>query len=205
MAFYDFYDQRGGYDTTDMGYRNYYGRENYRQPYFDHAAPGMYRRGGGRRYYSEPYGLENYRRDYRHGGGYTDGRFGFLPPEEVVRRVPPPLWTDDGYRRHQGGYRIDRRDFHGGQNYGHGNFLHLQDGGDLVEHRQELELYVPLCCDKCERKLRKHMEYLPGVENITMDQTTKKVTVFGNVNPLDALNRARLDKPESDFWHPRYR
>jgi len=83
MAFYDFYDQGGGYDSMDMGYRNYYGRENYRQqPYYDAISPGMYRHGGGRRYNSEPY-LENYRRDYRHGGGYTDGRFGVLPPEEV--------------------------------------------------------------------------------------------------------------------------
>ncbi len=46
---------------------------------------------------------------------------------------------------------------------------------------------------------------LLGVETITMDQTTKKVVVFGNVNPLNVLNRARLDKPESEFWHPRYR
>lgn len=27
---------------------------------------------------------------------------------------------------------------------------------------EEVELYVPICCDKCERKLKKHLMYIPG-------------------------------------------
>jgi hypothetical protein len=46
---------------------------------------------------------------------------------------------------------------------------------------------------------------LLGVENVTVDQETKKVVVFGHVNPSHVLRRARQDKPESDFWLPHYR
>ncbi|CAK9201369.1 unnamed protein product [Sphagnum jensenii] len=67
-----------------------------------------------------------------------------------------------------------------------------------------VELWVPLCCDKCERKVREHLEDMEGVEKVKLDQSTKKVTVTGDIRPAFALSRAQRRKPESTFWDMRH-
>jgi copper chaperone CopZ len=54
-----------------------------------------------------------------------------------------------------------------------------------------LLLKVPMCCDKCEEKVREELNELPGVQTIVCDQSNQKVTVIGHVDPILALKQVK--------------
>jgi copper chaperone CopZ len=63
-----------------------------------------------------------------------------------------------------------------------------------------LLLKVPMCCDKCEEKVREELNELPGVQTIECDQSNQKVTVTGHVDPILALKQVKKVKKKSDFF-----
>lgn len=63
-----------------------------------------------------------------------------------------------------------------------------------------LELKVPMCCNKCEEKVKEHLKELEGVHDVVCDQTKQRVTVAGPVDPFLALRKAKKVKKKSDFF-----
>lgn len=63
-----------------------------------------------------------------------------------------------------------------------------------------LELKVPMCCSKCEEKVRDELEDLEGVRDVVTDQYNQRVTVTGYVDPFRALKKVRKVKKKSDFF-----
>jgi copper chaperone CopZ len=68
----------------------------------------------------------------------------------------------------------------------------------VVHH--PIELKVPMCCEKCVRKVRERLLALEGVDNVICDQYYQKVTVYGNVDPSRVLNQVKRVKKRSVFW-----
>lgn len=62
-----------------------------------------------------------------------------------------------------------------------------------------IEMKVPLCCDKCERKVRQALEDCVGVKDVICDREKNRVTVTGFVDPYKALRRVKKIKPKSDL------
>lgn len=62
-----------------------------------------------------------------------------------------------------------------------------------------VELLVPMCCTKCEEKVRENMLELEGVQGVIVDPTTQRVTVTGFVDPLRTLKKARKVKRDSQL------
>ncbi|KAH9536726.1 hypothetical protein CY35_16G015100 [Sphagnum magellanicum] len=63
-----------------------------------------------------------------------------------------------------------------------------------------LELTVPMCCAKCEEKVKEELEELSGVRNVITDQSNQRVTVLGHVDPLLALKKVKKVKKKSQFF-----
>jgi hypothetical protein len=63
-----------------------------------------------------------------------------------------------------------------------------------------VELMVPMCCTKCEEKLREEIFELDGIQRVICDQSMHKVVVTGFVDPLRVLKKARRVKKRSQFW-----
>lgn len=63
-----------------------------------------------------------------------------------------------------------------------------------------IELKVPMCCEKCAKKVKERLLQLEGVENVVTDQYNQKVTVHGRVDPSRVLQRVKLVKKRSVFW-----
>ncbi|KAG5550107.1 hypothetical protein RHGRI_015155 [Rhododendron griersonianum] len=53
---------------------------------------------------------------------------------------------------------------------------------------QEVVLRVSLHCKGCEGKVRKHISRMQGVKSFKIDFAAKKVTVVGDITPLEALS-----------------
>ncbi|KAI5682240.1 hypothetical protein M9H77_03468 [Catharanthus roseus] len=66
---------------------------------------------------------------------------------------------------------------------------------------QVVVLRVSLHCRGCERKMRKHISRMEGVSSFNIDFAAKKVTVVGNVTPLDVLNSISKVK-NAQLWTP---
>lgn len=66
---------------------------------------------------------------------------------------------------------------------------------------QVVVLRVSLHCRGCERKMRKHISRMEGVSSFNIDFAAKKVTVVGNVTPLEVL--ASISKVKNaQLWTP---
>jgi copper chaperone CopZ len=63
-----------------------------------------------------------------------------------------------------------------------------------------LELTVPMCCEKCEEKVKEELEELDGVRDVICDQYNQRVTVTGFVDPLKALRKVKKVKKKSAFF-----
>lgn len=61
-------------------------------------------------------------------------------------------------------------------------------------------LSVPMCCEKCVKKVRKALDDLEGVRDVELDQYNQLVTIHGDVDPEKALRRVRRVKKNSQFW-----
>ncbi|WOL14856.1 protein SODIUM POTASSIUM ROOT DEFECTIVE 3 [Canna indica] len=66
---------------------------------------------------------------------------------------------------------------------------------------QVVVMRVSLHCKGCEGKVRKHISKMEGVTSFSIDLATKKVTVIGDVTPLDVLNSVTKVK-NAQFWPP---
>jgi len=65
---------------------------------------------------------------------------------------------------------------------------------------QPIELKVPMCCEKCAKKVKDRLLDLEGVKDVVIDQYNQKVTVYGPADPARVLNRVKLVKKRSAFW-----
>ncbi|CAK9203912.1 unnamed protein product [Sphagnum troendelagicum] len=68
---------------------------------------------------------------------------------------------------------------------------------------QDIDLKVPMCCAKCEEKVREELLDVEGVYSVVCDQHCQKVTVTGNYNsvdPLHLLKKVKRIKKNSKFW-----
>jgi copper chaperone CopZ len=69
----------------------------------------------------------------------------------------------------------------------------------IVHH--PIELKVPMCCEKCAKKVKDRLLDLDGVESVVTDQYHQKVTVYGpTLDPARVLRRVKLVKKRSAFW-----
>lgn len=64
-----------------------------------------------------------------------------------------------------------------------------------------LELTVPMCCEKCQEKVKEELEELDGVRDVICDQYNQRVTVTGFVDPLKALRKVKKVKKKSTFFN----
>jgi copper chaperone CopZ len=64
-----------------------------------------------------------------------------------------------------------------------------------------MELTVPMCCEKCQEKVKEALEEVEGVRNVICDQYNQRVTVTGFVDPLKVLRRAKRVKKKSAFFN----
>jgi len=63
-----------------------------------------------------------------------------------------------------------------------------------------IELRVPMCCEKCMKKVTEKLLDLSGVEGVMTDQYNQKVIVTGTVDPSKVLSRVKDVKKQSVFW-----
>ncbi|KAK8315605.1 hypothetical protein V6Z12_D01G253800 [Gossypium hirsutum] len=67
------------------------------------------------------------------------------------------------------------------------------------DQHQVVVLKVSLHCKGCEGKVRKHLSKMKGVTSFNIDFEAKKVTIVGEVTPLQVL--ASVSKVKSaQFW-----
>ncbi|XP_022859175.1 protein SODIUM POTASSIUM ROOT DEFECTIVE 2-like [Olea europaea var. sylvestris] len=66
---------------------------------------------------------------------------------------------------------------------------------------QVVVLRVSLHCRGCERKMRKHISRMEGVKSFNIDFAAKKVTVIGDVTPLEVLSSISKVK-NAQLWPP---
>ncbi|XP_076905810.1 uncharacterized protein LOC143561692 [Bidens hawaiensis] len=55
-------------------------------------------------------------------------------------------------------------------------------------HNQVVELRVSIHCKGCEGKVRKHISRMEGVKSFQIDLESKKVTIVGDITPLNVLS-----------------
>jgi copper chaperone CopZ len=65
---------------------------------------------------------------------------------------------------------------------------------------QTYEFRVPMCCPKCEEKVREELSELEGVYEVFADQLSERVAVTGFVDPFQALKKMKRVKKKSQFW-----
>lgn len=69
----------------------------------------------------------------------------------------------------------------------------------IIHH--PIELKVPMCCEKCAKKVKDRLLDLDGVESVVTDQYHQKVIVYGPaLDPARVLHRVKLVKKRSAFW-----
>ncbi|PIN01394.1 Copper chaperone [Handroanthus impetiginosus] len=66
---------------------------------------------------------------------------------------------------------------------------------------QDVILKVSLHCRGCERKLRKHLSRMEGVTSFEIEFAAKKVTVKGDITPLEVLSSISKVK-NAQLWNP---
>ncbi|XP_077246262.1 heavy metal-associated isoprenylated plant protein 26-like [Tasmannia lanceolata] len=66
---------------------------------------------------------------------------------------------------------------------------------------QTVELKVRMDCEGCERKVKKAVEGMKGVNEIDVDRKQQKLTVVGYVDPKKVLKRVRWRTgKKADLW-----
>ncbi|XP_024402058.1 uncharacterized protein [Physcomitrium patens] len=66
-----------------------------------------------------------------------------------------------------------------------------------------VEFMVPLCCGKCEEKVKEELENIVGVYKVVCDQHNQRVTISSNLEPQWLLKRVKRIKKGSQFWRGR--
>ncbi|CAK9862914.1 unnamed protein product [Sphagnum jensenii] len=67
---------------------------------------------------------------------------------------------------------------------------------------QYIELNVPMCCTKCQEKVREELLDMEGVHSVLCDQQSQRVTITASnyVDPLRVLRKVKRIKKKSEFW-----
>ncbi|KAD4982453.1 hypothetical protein E3N88_19124 [Mikania micrantha] len=63
-----------------------------------------------------------------------------------------------------------------------------------------MEMIVNMDCQGCERKVRKALENLDGVQKVDIEMNLQKVTVTGWVNPEKVLKKVRRTGKKAELW-----
>jgi len=63
-----------------------------------------------------------------------------------------------------------------------------------------VELIVPMCCTKCQEKIRENMLELRGVQSVIADLQAQRVVVSGFVDPIKVLKKAKRVKRDSMLY-----
>ncbi|KAG0563578.1 hypothetical protein KC19_8G042700 [Ceratodon purpureus] len=71
---------------------------------------------------------------------------------------------------------------------------------NIVSNIPIVEFMVPLCCGKCEEKVREELENVEGVYKVLCDQHNQRVTVYSTLDPERLLKRVKRIKKKSYFW-----
>ncbi|XP_023532289.1 protein SODIUM POTASSIUM ROOT DEFECTIVE 3-like [Cucurbita pepo subsp. pepo] len=66
-------------------------------------------------------------------------------------------------------------------------------------HSRVVVLKVSLNCKGCEKKVKRHISKMEGVISYSVDFTTKKVTIIGDVRPVDVLASVSKVK-HAELW-----
>ncbi|KAJ0258880.1 Protein SODIUM POTASSIUM ROOT DEFECTIVE 2 [Hirschfeldia incana] len=72
-------------------------------------------------------------------------------------------------------------------------------GSDQEKKQVVVVLKVSLHCRGCEAKVRKHLSRMQGVTSFNIDFAAKRVTVTGNITPLEILDSISKVK-NAQFW-----
>lgn len=104
---------------------------------------------------------------------------------EFFYRGNEPHWLKNDERQRPHGYAAD--------------FDHPSSGRSLPTY----EFKVPMCCGKCEEKVREELSEMDGVYEIFADQLSERVTVAGFIDPFQALKKMKRIKKKSKFWNGR--
>ncbi|KAL9235225.1 hypothetical protein vseg_010005 [Gypsophila vaccaria] len=136
-------------------------------------------------------------------GGVDTRRFGTLldDEKEKIRKhfslIDVGGTSDYDQRKHKNAGETFQR---------HNTSMHMTScsTNDSLLHKppsphQVVVLRVSLHCRGCENKLRKHLSKMQGVTKYNIDMETKKVTVTGNVTPLEVLTSISKVK-NAQFW-----
>ncbi|CAA6673562.1 unnamed protein product [Spirodela intermedia] len=70
----------------------------------------------------------------------------------------------------------------------------------LVFLPQTVELGVHMDCEGCEKRIRKAISKLEGVDSVEIDRDQQKVTVTGYVAPDKVLKLVRRTGRKAEFW-----
>ncbi|OVA03882.1 Heavy metal-associated domain [Macleaya cordata] len=63
-----------------------------------------------------------------------------------------------------------------------------------------VELLVHMDCEGCQRRIRKAISKLEGVDSVDIDMDNQKVTVTGYVDQRRVLKRVRRTGRKAEFW-----
>ncbi|KAJ7566120.1 hypothetical protein O6H91_02G089300 [Diphasiastrum complanatum] len=63
-----------------------------------------------------------------------------------------------------------------------------------------VELQVPMRRQECERKIRRSLSNMIGVESVNVDMRLQKVTVMGYVDQMKVLKKVRGTVKRAEFW-----
>uniref|UniRef100_A0ACD5VZ73 Uncharacterized protein n=1 Tax=Avena sativa TaxID=4498 RepID=A0ACD5VZ73_AVESA len=67
-----------------------------------------------------------------------------------------------------------------------------------------VEMCVHMCCAGCEKKIRKAVEKLEGVDEVEIDMAMQKVTVNGDVEQKKVLKTVRRTGKRAVLWPTAY-
>ncbi|KAI9085492.1 hypothetical protein K1719_032559 [Acacia pycnantha] len=63
-----------------------------------------------------------------------------------------------------------------------------------------VEISVNIDCEGCERKIRKALQKLPGVDDVEIDMRMQKVTVMGWADQTKVLKAVRKTGKKAELW-----
>jgi copper chaperone CopZ len=77
--------------------------------------------------------------------------------------------------------------------------------GDRTRHVKQLQLQtvvmkVRMDCEGCERKVRKSVESMKGVQSVDVNRKEQKVTVTGYVEVNKVLRRVKRSGKRTEIW-----
>ncbi|KAG0607303.1 hypothetical protein M758_8G018000 [Ceratodon purpureus] len=163
------YYQRAQDDYVNDSYRRHY-RVQDNSDYLNDGYRRHYRVQG-----NSDYVNDGYRRHYRLQDNSDYSRHGHMPEEQVVRReggdVTPWLLNREypNYGGYAGMYQLPQQPWQYGT---------TEDSS----YSMTVEMYVPLCCDECERKVRKHLKNVDGTK-LTFTLPSELVKLYITYNP----------------------